>query len=239
MGAGIWECIGGKGKIGVVVKLLDDGGFAGHGRAIKSRLARTRTWPGFPRCLPYAATTDVRPSPLAAGPCNRVLAALSPSSLPSAPPSTTLSCVLLSASANSVQRKLYAQSLTPLFLLTYRRCQLHKPFCQPFGNRRLIQCKNSTALPTEPLRPHYAQHPPNLAGSDTPSEGDVEEGAILAWESCGRVVSAERADFFEFAAVNLLFLSVGAGIVIWRLRRMRLRHARQLAARIGLVGRTR
>lgn len=61
----------------------------------------------------------------------------------------------------------------------------------------------------------------------------------MAWKSCGRVVSTERADFFEFVAVNLLFLGVGVGIVIWRLRRMRLLHARQLAARIGLVGRRR
>ncbi|EKM75641.1 hypothetical protein AGABI1DRAFT_79588 [Agaricus bisporus var. burnettii JB137-S8] len=111
---------------------------------------------------------------------------------------------------------------------------LHKPYCQPFGNRRLLQCKNSTDLHD---RPHYAQHPPSLADSD--SIPSVEEGAILAWKSCGRVVSTERADFFEFVAVNLLFLGVGVGIVIWRLRRMRLLHARQLAARIGLVGRRR
>ncbi|KXN85554.1 hypothetical protein AN958_11123 [Leucoagaricus sp. SymC.cos] len=92
-------------------------------------------------------------------------------------------------------------------------------------------------------RPHYAQRPPSVLDSTAPplreSSGEAESDTILAWESCGRVVSTERADFFEFIAVNLLFSCLGAGVVIWRSRRMRLLHARQLAARIGMVGRRR
>ena len=57
--------------------------------------------------------------------------------------------------------------------------QLHEPFCQPFGNRRLLHCREA----------------------DSP---DVDkEGELLAWESCGRIVAKERADFFEFV-VNTL-----------------------------------
>ena len=68
---------------------------------------------------------------------------------------------------------------------------------------------------------------------------DVEQGSILAWEPCGRVFSTERADFFEFVAVNLLFACVGIGIVLWRSKRMKLLQARQLAARIGMAGQRR
>ncbi|KAF9444019.1 hypothetical protein P691DRAFT_737092 [Macrolepiota fuliginosa MF-IS2] len=134
---------------------------------------------------------------------------------------------------------------------------LHQPFCQPFGNRRLLHCRritsNSSSTPSasgpesnnvEPssndndnvdARPHYAQRPPSLDDSPPPADTTTPQGEILAWGSCGRVTSTERADFFEFAAVNLLFVCVGVAVVVWRLSRMRVLHARQLAARIGLV----
>ncbi|KAF5351034.1 hypothetical protein D9756_008413 [Leucocoprinus leucothites] len=140
---------------------------------------------------------------------------------------------------------------------------LHQPFCQPFGNRRLLHCRNTTSFssisdsattaktdgetntnaPDPNTRPHYAQRPPSHPDFPAPpfreGDGDIDKDTILAWESCGRVVSTERADFFEFVTVNLLFACVGIGIVVWRSRRMRLLHTRQLAARIGLVGRRR
>jgi hypothetical protein len=68
---------------------------------------------------------------------------------------------------------------------------------------------------------------------------DSDKDLILAWESCGRVVSTERADFFEFVAVILLFACISIGLVIWRSKRMRILHARHLAARIGMPGRRR
>lgn len=130
--------------------------------------------------------------------------------------------------------------------------QLHRPFCQPFGNRRLVHCRDPslhstldssdtstddnthTDTSSPNTRPHYAQRPPSPPLNE--GSGAIHDDIILAWEPCGRVVSTERADFFEFAAVNLLFVCVSIGVVIWRSRRMRLQHARQLAARIGMVG---
>lgn len=114
-----------------------------------------------------------------------------------------------------------------------------------------MHCPNSTSsdsssstttdsdTSTDTTRPHYAKRPPFPLDFDASDDGELEEGTILAWESCGRVVSTERADFFEFVAVNLLFVCVSVGVVIWRSRRLRFLHARQLAARIGMVGRRR
>ncbi|KAJ7598556.1 hypothetical protein C8J56DRAFT_770871, partial [Mycena floridula] len=93
---------------------------------------------------------------------------------------------------------------------------LQEPFCQPFGNRRLLHCMNTT----EPLDHPGLQHP---------------AGEALAWESCGRIVKQERADFYEFVACNVLFAAVALAILFARSRRLELMHARQLAARIGLV----
>jgi hypothetical protein len=66
-------------------------------------------------------------------------------------------------------------------------------------------------------------------------DGDLLQGETLAWESCGRIVVQERADFWEFVACNLLFICIALLLVFWRLKRMNAMQARQLAARIGLV----
>ncbi|TFK41642.1 hypothetical protein BDQ12DRAFT_391767 [Crucibulum laeve] len=100
---------------------------------------------------------------------------------------------------------------------------LDKPICQPFGNRRLMHCQNITA--SGPLPEHnspfdHTQHP---------------EGEALAWESCGRIVPQERADFFEFIGCNVLFAAISLVVLFARSKRLQAMQARQLAARIGLV----
>ncbi|KAI0031323.1 hypothetical protein K488DRAFT_52344, partial [Vararia minispora EC-137] len=95
---------------------------------------------------------------------------------------------------------------------------LQEPFCQPFGNRRLMHCFSST----DPEAKHTSDPP---------------KGETPAWESCGRIVERERADFWEFVACNVFFAAVAIFIVVVRSKRLQTLHARQLAARIGLVGR--
>ena len=61
------------------------------------------------------------------------------------------------------------------------------------------------------------------------------KGEIPAWQPCGRIVSKERSDFFEFILCNALFAAGALALLFARSRRMEIMHARQLAARIGLV----
>jgi len=61
------------------------------------------------------------------------------------------------------------------------------------------------------------------------------KGKTPAWQSCGRIVSKERSDYFEFILCNALFAAGGLALLFARSRRMELMQARQLAARIGLV----
>ncbi|KAH9926771.1 uncharacterized protein B0H18DRAFT_856249, partial [Fomitopsis serialis] len=89
---------------------------------------------------------------------------------------------------------------------------LNEPFCQPFGNRRLMHCSARTSSPT--------YHPP---------------GEIPAWEACGRIVEKERGDFYEFLACNAVIVAIALAVLFMRSKRLQAMHARQLAARIGLV----
>ncbi|TEB31768.1 hypothetical protein FA13DRAFT_1732064, partial [Coprinellus micaceus] len=73
---------------------------------------------------------------------------------------------------------------------------LNEPYCQPFGNRRLMHCFNET----------------------TPPQPHIRRGETLAWESCGRIPAQERADFFEFVACNVAFVIIALAIVFWRSR---------------------
>lgn len=65
-------------------------------------------------------------------------------------------------------------------------------------------------------------------------DGKPLQDETLAWESCGRIVIQERADFWEFIVCNLLFVFIALVVVFLRLKRMNTMQARQLAARIGL-----
>ena len=104
---------------------------------------------------------------------------------------------------------------------------LDEPFCQPFGNRRLLHCINGTEA--------GSRDPHGRGDENTTPDGKI----ILAWESCGRISAQERADFFEFVACNIAFTVVALGLVVWRSRVVQARQARILAARIGMVGRGR
>lgn len=143
--------------------------------------------------------------------------------------------------------------------------QLDKPFCQPFGNRRLVHCTNSTSSspptsasdhrlrkPPVPLEDHNLdnnddyeyeyQHknnhpPPSVPPSRNSDSNPHSVGETPAWESCGRIVAQERADFYEFIACNILFAFGAVVIVYVRSRRLHALHARTLAARIGLIRR--
>ncbi|KAG6836736.1 hypothetical protein H0H93_004142 [Arthromyces matolae] len=61
------------------------------------------------------------------------------------------------------------------------------------------------------------------------------EGETPAWGACGRIVSQERADFFEFVACNIIFAAIALVVLFARSKRLQLLQARQLAARIGVI----
>ncbi|KIM42310.1 hypothetical protein M413DRAFT_444737, partial [Hebeloma cylindrosporum] len=117
---------------------------------------------------------------------------------------------------------------------------MDEPFCQPFGNRRLMHCINSTFAPI----PHPPSNTPPPNRPSPPSSHSVPDsvdpnappGELPAWESCGRLVPKERADFFEFVGCNLIFALVALGVLFVRMKRVRMSQARWLAARIGVGG---
>jgi len=104
---------------------------------------------------------------------------------------------------------------------------LHEPFCQPFGNRRLMHC------PVDDDSTTSASTPSSQQDNHSPHPGS--KGEMPAWQSCGRIVSKERSDYFEFILCNALFAAGALAMLFARSRRMEIMHARQLAARIGLV----
>jgi len=105
---------------------------------------------------------------------------------------------------------------------------LHEPFCQPFGNRRLMHCAFDDDSTTSSSTISSEQQ-----GGHSPSSRS--KGETPAWQSCGRIVSKERSDYFEFILCNALFAAGALAMLFVRSRRMEMMHARQLAARIGLV----
>ncbi|KAF8551767.1 hypothetical protein OG21DRAFT_1478001 [Imleria badia] len=123
-----------------------------------------------------------------------------------------------------------AEPDTPSICRPFGECEpcppdaLHEPFCQPFGNRRLMHCSPNRTI-TSTLHPY-----PTFTPSLMPIQGETP-----AWQSCGRIVARERADFYEFLACNLLFAAVALSIALVRSRTVEARQAHRLAARIGLV----
>ncbi|KAF6757806.1 hypothetical protein DFP72DRAFT_224873 [Ephemerocybe angulata] len=132
---------------------------------------------------------------------------------------------------------------------------LGEPFCQPFGNRRLMHCVTNTTSPSSipptgssgsSSSPYDDEHSPHerssshsRAQASKPKPVSKEEGRTLAWESCGRIPRQEKADFFEFVACNVAFVIISLAVVIWRSRVVKARQQRVLAARIGVGGRRR
>ncbi|PVG01892.1 hypothetical protein CPB86DRAFT_751874 [Serendipita vermifera] len=95
---------------------------------------------------------------------------------------------------------------------------LHEPFCQPFGNRRLMHCLPSNTTTTTPHGP--GSHP--------------ILGEIPAWETCGRIVGQETADFWEFVLCMGALSLVSLFILYTRSRRVTALRRRALVARIGI-----
>ncbi|KAF8999064.1 hypothetical protein BDQ17DRAFT_1391561 [Cyathus striatus] len=85
---------------------------------------------------------------------------------------------------------------------------LHEPFCQPFGNRRLMHCQNVTS-------------------SIIPGQTEKQQQ--------GDIPHSHSDDFYEFVACNVLFSAIAIFVVLARSRRLQIMQARQLAARIGLA----
>ncbi|KAF8189342.1 hypothetical protein BJ912DRAFT_903663 [Pholiota molesta] len=108
---------------------------------------------------------------------------------------------------------------------------MNEPFCQPFGNRRLMHCTNTTFVPA----PAPGQSTESNATPPSHLTTLHPAGEVLAWESCGRIVAKERGDFYEFVACNVVFALIALGVLFFRSRRMQVNQARQLAARIGLI----
>jgi hypothetical protein len=84
---------------------------------------------------------------------------------------------------------------------------------------------DSAVSPTTSSSQQIDDHPPHSR----------IKGEIPAWQSCGRIVSKERSDYFEFILCNILFAAGALVLLFTRSRRVEVLHARQLAARIGLV----
>ncbi|KAF8634810.1 hypothetical protein AX17_004063 [Amanita inopinata Kibby_2008] len=147
----------------------------------------------------------------------------------------TLACRVLAAQDESYNNNGTQPSLICTPFGTCESCPedaLHEPFCRPFGNRRLMHCVNATTADKT------AQSTlPGAANGTTLNHEEPEhpEGETLAWESCGRIPSRERGDFYEFIACNILFALISLVVLFARSRRLQAIHARQLAARIGLT----
>ncbi|KZT70450.1 hypothetical protein DAEQUDRAFT_744694 [Daedalea quercina L-15889] len=124
-----------------------------------------------------------------------------------------------------------ASNTTDLICRPFGSCEpcpedaLNEPFCQPFGNRRLMHC--SPGRPSATSTTTTEDRPPSLPESDS--------GEIPAWEACGRIIEKERGDFYEFLACNIVIAAVALVVLFARSKRLQAMHARQLAARIGLV----
>jgi hypothetical protein len=82
---------------------------------------------------------------------------------------------------------------------------MDEPFCKPFGNRRVVHC-----LLQKPDGPNV--------GSDshigTSSGSHPILGEIPAWETCGRSVAIETADFWEFVVSVVLLRKLLVGLLI-------------------------
>jgi len=115
---------------------------------------------------------------------------------------------------------------------------LKEPFCQPFGNRRLMHCTpspSSTFSQVHGQPPNTDPHSPPSGPPATNPQTDIHIGEIPAWESCGRIVEKERGDFYEFFACNFVIAVVAIGVVLLRSKQLQAMQTRQLAARIGLT----
>jgi len=105
--------------------------------------------------------------------------------------------------------------------------QLHRPYCHPYGNRRLMHCIPHSLLDGDPYADpseiaseavESDHHPNHHNATSSQQDGEIgagnaphvighpggkndwssKGGEIPAWESCGKVVIIERAEYGEF-----------------------------------------
>lgn len=81
--------------------------------------------------------------------------------------------------------------------------------------------------------PLQNQHKP--ASPNLPSDSSTAHppSGTLAYEACGRLVSVERADFYEFAFCNLLLAIIALTVLVLRSKKLASLRAGELKARIG------
>ena len=91
------------------------------------------------------------------------------------------------------------------------------------------EANDDTALPERPRQEGDKADPPHRNPAARPPDS-----SLPAYESCGRIVEKERADFFEFVLTNVIFAALALSGVLIRSERMRTVRARRLAARIGV-----
>ncbi|KAG8970684.1 hypothetical protein FRC03_004066 [Tulasnella sp. 419] len=119
---------------------------------------------------------------------------------------------------------------------------INEPFCQPYGNRRLIKCLPKTPENERLLEEAAkAQAEAERLGSKfnwgrkkNPTPKISHLGETPAWEACGKVIAVERADFWEFLLCNLIFVSLSLFVVLARSKKLAAIQYRKLVARIGL-----
>ena len=116
--------------------------------------------------------------------------------------------------------------------------QLHEPFCQPFGTRRLMHCTPPSSSSASSTSDHSSTSntQPRQHDSNPSTTFQTHSRGIPGFEPCGRITSLERYDFYEFVAFNLGLGILAVGGVVFRSRLMRARQVRTIAARIGLGG---
>ncbi|OJT12725.1 hypothetical protein TRAPUB_10753 [Trametes pubescens] len=90
-------------------------------------------------------------------------------------------------------------------------------------------------VPASPTSAPSGKKAPDDASNTSTGHNKASQGETPGWESCGRIVEKERADFYEFIACNLFIGIVALTLVLARSKRLQALQARQLAARIGLV----
>ncbi|EIW77031.1 hypothetical protein CONPUDRAFT_146145 [Coniophora puteana RWD-64-598 SS2] len=104
----------------------------------------------------------------------------------------------------------------------------------PFGNRRLMHCSPVSQSTTNTSSNHTTtDSAPVRSGSPRLNNGkSATQGETPAWQSCGRIPSVERADFYEFFACNLFLALAAVLTVLVRTKLVQTRQARNVAARI-------
>ena len=70
------------------------------------------------------------------------------------------------------------------------------PFCRPYGNRRLVACRNM--LDSGSVQENLPKPFQSVVKPATDMEAPPTELEFQGWEACGKVVAVETRDYLEF-----------------------------------------